>query len=74
MLFFLIFSCKKGKENNDLQSSSSDSLSIYLSAVKNNKYSSPERLKFNQKAFSILSNSKNDSLTRSDLYDVALGF
>ena len=33
-----------------------------------------QRLEFNQKAFLVLSNSKNDSVSRSELFNVAFGF
>lgn len=62
------------KKNKNSLEPSSDSLSIYLTSAKNANYTLDQRFKFNQKAFSILENKKNDSLTRANLYQVATSF
>ena len=40
----------------------------------NKNLSSTQRLKFNRKAFSVLSDSKNDSINRNNLFNVAFSF
>lgn len=74
ILFFLIFSCEKVVKNSDSQNTSTDSLSTYIAFAKNNDFNLHKRLKFNKKAFVILTESKNDSITRNQLYNVAFSF
>lgn len=73
-ILFLLFGCSKGKKNKNFDSTSSDSLSIYISFAQNNNLTADKRLIFNTKAFLILSNKDNSIDYRSNLFAVAKEF
>ncbi len=51
-----------------------DSLSTYANKAKNKSYTENQRIYFNKKAFSILSNQKNSPAVREKLFDVSKTF
>jgi signal transduction histidine kinase len=67
-LFFL--SCTK-KNNLNKSISPEDSLPVYLSLANDINLDYYLKQKYNQKAFSIIINQKNDSLSRANLFKVA---
>ena len=66
----MFLGCSKNKEG-FYGSKSPDSLSIYLAFANEDTIAFTERLNFNDKAFAILLNNENDSLTRANLFKVA---
>ena len=66
----MFLGCSKNKERFS-DKKSSDSLSIYLSFANEDTIPFVNRLSFNDKAFAILLNNENDSLTRANLFKVA---
>lgn len=71
-LMIIFFSCtKKNSINQDVYSSSDDSLSNYLSLANDFNLPQKKREKYNQKAFAIIIAQTNDSLNRANLFKVA---
>lgn len=73
LLFFLIIliACSDKKKSEQNITSSEDSLSTYLTLANDNNLSKIEKQKFNQKAFQIIINQKDDSINRVNLFKIA---
>jgi len=73
ILLFLsfIFSCTKKNETYQNTASSEDSLSSYLSLANDIRLPHEFKQKYNQKAFDIIINQKNDSINTVNLFKVA---
>ncbi|MBA4316898.1 MAG: hypothetical protein C0412_00710 [Flavobacterium sp.] len=71
LLLTVFFACTKKNEAIQTDTTSEDSLSIYLSRA--NDFNSPQRKRqdYIQKAFAIISNQPNDSMNRVNLFRVA---
>jgi len=70
-LFFIFLNCtKKNGHVNDLNSSK-DSLPVYLSLANDDNLNYEFRQNYAQKAFSIVSNQNNDSISRVNLFKIA---
>ena len=67
-IVFLLFACER-KNQSLLHENSSDSIAFYIE--KGKEKTNPKALKFNTRAVEILTNQPNDSLTRSNLFQVA---
>lgn len=70
-ILFLFFGCTNRNGLNPAGNSSEDSLSTYLTLANNFNLPQKERLKYNQKAFLIISDQPNDSLNRANLFKIA---
>jgi signal transduction histidine kinase len=70
-ILFLFFGCTNRNGLTPAGNSSEDSLSTYLTLANNFNLSQKERLKYNQKAFLIISDQPNDSLNRANLFKIA---
>lgn len=72
-LFLVLFGCTgKKKENKDVSlKSSDDSLSIYFSLANDINLPFQYKQKYNQKAFDIVMDQKNDSLKKVNLFKIA---
>jgi signal transduction histidine kinase len=68
---FVFFGCSKKKVVNYAVNSSPDSLSIYFSLANDFSLAREKRQEYNQKAFEIVNNQENDSLSRVNLFKVA---
>lgn len=67
----MLFGCTKKKDIDQKNSSSTDSLSAYLSLANDDNMPYAYKNKYNKKAFEILIEKKNDSLNRVNLFKVA---
>jgi signal transduction histidine kinase len=70
-LFLIFFSCTKKNQLDKNATSPDDSLPVYLSLANDINLSYTFKQKYNQKAFSIVINQKNDSLNRVNLFKIA---
>jgi signal transduction histidine kinase len=70
-LLVFFFSCEKKRSYDNLENLSEDSLSVYFSLANDLNLTRDKRQLFNQKAFGILVNRKNDSINRINLFKVA---
>lgn len=70
-LFLIFFSCTKKNDLDKNASSPEDSLPVYLSLANDINLSYTFKQKYNQKAFSIVVNQINDSLSRVNLFKIA---
>lgn len=71
LLFIFFLGCTKKNEVNKNVESSTDSLSIYLSLANDDNLPYKYKQKYNQKAFSIIINQKDDSLNKVNLFKIA---
>jgi signal transduction histidine kinase len=70
-MLFIFFGCSEKKTENKTVNSSKDSLSTYFSLANDFGLAPEKRQEYNQKAFDIVINQKNDSLNRVNLFKVA---
>jgi signal transduction histidine kinase len=70
-MLFVFFGCSKKKAENVPITSSADSLTTYFSLANDFNLAQEKRLLFTQKAFNIVVNQGNDSLSRVNLFKVA---
>ena len=73
ILTLLFFSCNK-KANSNLDEANNDSIAKYLKLAGNDTLAFPLRDKYNQKAFSLIDLSKNDTVVRWYLCQAAINF
>ncbi len=76
ILFLLcfLFSCTKKQQQQKVENNNFDSLTFYLNNTENNNFSDVKKQIFYQKAFNIIRNKENDSITREKLLKISLGF
>ncbi len=67
----LFFGCSKKSSDNQVTTSSDDSLTTYMSKANDFGSTTKARQEYIQKAFSIVINQENDSLQRVNLFRVA---
>jgi two-component system, NarL family, sensor kinase len=72
LLLFISFSCTN--KNSNPNQASNDSIEKYLQLASNDTLPFPERDKYNQKAYSLIDLSNNDSVVRWYLCESALNF
>jgi signal transduction histidine kinase len=70
-LFFVVIGCSKVNQDNQEAIVNQDSLSSYLSLANDFRLPFEFKQKYNQKAFAIIINQKNDAINRANLFKVA---
>jgi len=71
---FFVFACSKKENLKDSDNLILDSLSTYSNKANNKSYTDNQRIYFNKKALSILSNQKNSLGVREKLFEVSKAF
>ncbi len=69
-LFVLFLSCSKDKKNSYSATKVTDSVSFYLSKFDDDTLTPPEKGKFLDKAFLLISNLKNSEKNRDEIYNI----
>jgi signal transduction histidine kinase len=74
IIFFLFSSCSKDKKEFKSRTQNSDSISSYLLKFKRNNISNEEKLKLNNKAFSLVVDLENSIRNRELTYDIITNY
>lgn len=74
LVLIFLYSCNKNEKLKNSSSENTDSLSVYLNLANNDDLADTQKQANYQKAFNIVSNQKNDTVTRNNLFKITLGF